>query len=47
MRYTDISVSSNVYTHLKARDAQLELERVKKAEEELKKASAVLKRDAL
>lgn len=47
MGHTDISVTSNVYTHLKLEDAQLELERVKKAEEELKRASAVPKRDAL
>lgn len=39
MGHTDISVTSNVYTHLKLEDAQRELERLEKAEAELKKAS--------
>lgn len=39
MGHTDISVTSNVYTHLKLGDAQRELERLEKAEAELKKAS--------
>lgn len=38
MGHTDISVTSNVYTHLKLEDAQRELERLEKAEAELKKA---------
>lgn len=37
MGHTDISVTSNVYTHLKLEDAQKELERLEKAESELKK----------
>lgn len=37
MGHTDISVTSNVYTHLKLEDAQKEIERLEKAESELKK----------
>lgn len=36
MGHTDISVTSNVYTHLKLEDAQKEMEKLKKAEAELK-----------
>lgn len=39
MGHTDISVTSNVYTHLKLEDAQKELERLEKAESELKKCA--------
>lgn len=38
MGHTDISVTSNVYTHLKLEDAQLELEMLKKAEEEVRRS---------
>ena len=34
MGHTDISVTSNVYTHLKLEDAQREMERMKRIEEE-------------
>ena len=36
MGHTDISVTSNVYTHLKLEDARREMERLEKAEAELK-----------
>lgn len=39
MGHTDISVTSNVYTHLKLEDAQKEIERLEKAESELKKCA--------
>lgn len=37
MGHTDISVTSNVYTHLKLEDAQKEIEQLEKTESELKK----------
>jgi len=37
MGHTDISVTSNVYTHLKLEDAQLELEMLKKVEEDVRR----------
>lgn len=39
MGHTDISVTSSVYTHLKLEDAQKEMERLEKAEVELKKCA--------
>ena len=36
MRHTDISVASNVYTHLKLEDAQKEIERLESIEKEMK-----------
>ena len=37
MGHTDISVTSNVYTHLKLEDAQREMERLERIEKEMKK----------
>ena len=34
--HTDISVTSNVYTHLKLEDAQREMERLERIEKEMK-----------
>ena len=36
MGHTDISVTSNVYTHLKLEDAQREMERLERIEKEMK-----------
>ena len=36
MGHTDISVASNVYTHLKLEDAQKEIERRESIEKEMK-----------
>lgn len=37
--HTDISVTSNVYTHLKLEDAQREMERLERIEKEMKKCA--------
>ena len=39
MGHTDISVTSNVYTHLKLEDAQREMERLERVEKEMKKCA--------
>ena len=39
MGHTDISVTSNVYTHLKLEDAQREMERLERIEKEMKKCA--------
>ena len=39
MGHTDISVTSNVYTHLKFEDAQREMERLERIEKEMKKCA--------
>ena len=39
MGHTDISVTSNVYTHLKVEDAQREMERLERIEKEMKKCA--------
>ena len=39
MGHTDISVTSNVYTHLKLEDAQREMERLERIEKEMKRCA--------
>ena len=39
MGHTDISVTSNVYTHLKLEDEQREMERLERIEKEMKKCA--------
>ena len=39
MGHTDISVTSNMYTHLKLEDAQREMERLERIEKEMKKCA--------
>ena len=41
MGHTDISVTLNVYTHLKLEDAEKEIKRLENVEKELKKVCTI------